>query len=64
MKYLESLQLAFEGGGVGAEAVAGLVHLIKILIINLSYLFLLREGRMEWGAGKWASGFGFFVGNV
>lgn len=52
MKYLESLQFAFEGGRVGAEAVAGLVHLIKILIFNLSYLFLLREGRMERGGRK------------
>ena len=42
--YFEGLQFAFEGSGVGAEAVAGLVHLIKILIINQSYLFLLREG--------------------
>ena len=37
-KYLESLQLALQGGRVRAEAVTGLVHSINISI-NLSYLF-------------------------
>jgi hypothetical protein len=49
--YLEGLQLAFEGGRVGAEAVAGLVHSIKILI-KQSYLFAFDAGRERRGMQK------------
>ena len=51
-KYLECLQFAFEGSGVGAEAVAGLVHLIKILIINQSYLFYCAKKDRTGVGGK------------
>ena len=41
-KYLECLQLALEGCGVGAEAVSCLVH-ANIIKRNGSYLFILAE---------------------